>query len=84
MTISQFFRVSEKVPDKVWQEFGHTQEYDWAIQEATRGNIGAGRNAHGSVEEWAEFCSRKEAEACRHRLMDVMYKFAAKLIGDPE
>jgi hypothetical protein len=80
MSVSVIYHVEVEVPNDVWEEFGDTQEYEIATLAATKGNVSAGTNYYGDVQEWAEFTSRVDAEACEYLLMDVMRQFAAKLI----
>lgn len=79
MSISTIYRVSVDIPEAVYREFGHTAEYEIKCSDATKGNVSAGQNACSDVEEWAEFYTYKEAQACQKRLMDMNYHFAAKL-----
>ena len=79
MSIIAIYRVSVEIPEPVFREFGHTQEYERKSIEATSGNVGAGQNSYSEVEEWADFHTRKDAEQCQKNLMNMTYYFAAKL-----
>mgnify|MGYP000067072778 CR=1 FL=1 len=81
MSIMALYRVSVDIPDQVYSKYGHTIEYDKVSIEATAGADSAGQNAYSTVEEWAIYGSLKEAQACEHRLMDMIYFFAAKDIN---
>lgn len=75
--ITNYWRVSVDVPQEVWERFGHAKAYGEEVMAATKGSLNSGSNAYSDVEEWAEFCTEKEAKACEEKLKAVMAKFAA-------
>jgi hypothetical protein len=84
MSIAVIYRVSVVIHEDVYQKFGHTKEYERKSREATEGNESAGQNSYAEVEEWAEFHTLANAQACQKRLMDMVYCFASKLGDEAE
>lgn len=80
MTITTILLVNVDVPDKVFNTFGYTPEYAHKVEEAVKGCITSGQVATGKVQEWAEFHRYSSATACEHKLMNMNYYFAAKLL----
>jgi hypothetical protein len=82
MSITTIYHVSVETHEDVWLKFGHTNEYERKVLEATAGSVSSGQNAYSGVEEWAEFHTREDAEQCQKRLMDMGYYFAGKLCAN--
>jgi hypothetical protein len=80
MSITAEYRVAVDIPEKVWRAFRDNQQFERDRIEACEGHIESGCFFMDDPYEWAVFDTRQKAEACRHRLMDVMYKWAAKLL----
>jgi hypothetical protein len=80
MSVIRIYRTEVEVPNKVWEEFGDTQEFERAVLAATEGSDTGGTDYYSDVWVWAEFSSLVDAECCEHLLRDVMRQFAAKLI----
>lgn len=84
MSITTILRVNVDIPPKVFDTFGHTPEYARKVEDAVKGCITSGQIATGKVQEWAEFHRYSSAAACEHKLMNMNYYFAAKLLGVPD
>jgi hypothetical protein len=80
MTISTIYRVCVETNEMIYREYGHTPEYSRKVSAATEGSIMSGQNSYSNVEEWAEYHTIKDAQACEKRLMDMSYYFAGKLL----
>lgn len=78
--IAQQYRVEVGIPDAVWEKFKDTPEYNFASSEATKGHIEAGCDFYSDVYEWAVFDALEKAQACEKKLMDMVYKFSARLL----
>jgi hypothetical protein len=80
MSITAEYRVAVDIPEKVWRAFGSDPKFIQDRTDACHGNLRAGTTGLTQWEAWAVFDTRQKAEDCRRRLMDVMYKWAAKLL----
>ena len=82
MAVSKIYHVSVDIPESVWNEYGSTPEYDRRICAATEGHVSAGSNFYSQPEEWAEFTSLVDAEACDAKLhATVRYFIEKQVIG---
>lgn len=82
MSITKYYRVSITIPASIADHIGDKiddDEYDKKTIEATKGHIKAGSNWESDLEEWAEFSTLEDAQACERKLLDVIYYFASKL-----
>lgn len=80
MSITTILLVNVDIPSKVFDTFGHTPEYARKVEDAVKGCITSGQVATGGVQEWAEFHGYSSANTCEHKLMNMNYYFAAKLL----
>lgn len=78
--IRKEYRVTVQIPDPVWEAFKDDQRFEWDRSDACKGNLESGTNHNCDVLEWAVFNDLAQAQACERKLMDVMYKYSAKLL----
>ena len=78
--IRKEYRVTVQIPDTIWEAFEGDQRFELDRSDACRGNLESGTNYYGDVFEWATFDDLTQAKDCERKLMDVVHKYAAKLL----
>jgi hypothetical protein len=79
MNIRAEYRVTVDIPEKVWAAFAGDPQFERDRMDACSGHLESGSSYYAKPYEWAVFSTRKKAEECQRKLMDVVYKWAAKL-----
>lgn len=72
------YRVEATVPDRAWELYHDSVEYQLAIGEATAGNVSAGSDSYSEAVEWAEFHTQAAAYECARRLNNAIRRFDEK------
>lgn len=74
-------RVEVTVPDRVWELFGHTREYQRMMLDAAHeADWDAGNDRYSEVIEYAEFSDLPSARAAEAKMNEVVRYFEQKQI----